>query len=267
MTRRSLLVRAGLPAAAILGGAVTYARYWERLDVEVVSVTLDIGLGSPLDVVVLGDVHFDPWFELDYLERVIGMVNALRPAIVIHTGDFVSHAASRLGELRRALARLAPRRAHLAILGNHDQWVDADGVSAALSGAGIEVLRNRSVPLVDRDGWRLTGLESVWAGRPDSGVIAATPPDTRHIVLAHEPDVADGLADPRVALQLSGHTHGGQVRVPGYGAISLPRWGKRYQMGTYRLGRRLLYVHRGLGTVDDHVRLNCRPEITRLTLT
>jgi uncharacterized protein len=194
-----------------------------------------IGLGTPLQVVVLGDLHFDPWFELDYLDRVVAIVNALQPEIVLHTGDFVSHSASRLMDLRRTL--------------------------------GIEVLRNRTVPHVDRDAWCLTGLESVWAGRPDPAVIAATPRTTRHIVLAHEPDVVDGLDDPRIALQLSGHTHGGQVRVPGYGAVSLPRWGKRYQMGPYRVGGRMLYVHRGLGTVDDHVRLDCRPEITRLTLT
>ena len=85
-------------------------------------------------------------------------------------------------------------------------------------------------------------------------------------MLAHEPDAFDALVNPRIALQLSGHTHGGQVRVPGYGAISLPRWGKHYQMVEYRTGRRQLDVHRGLGTVDDHVRLNCPPEIAMLTL-
>ena len=122
------------------------------------------------------------------------------------------------------------------------------------------------MPVPGHDGWLLTGLESFWAGRPNPGILDRTAPDTRHIVLAHEPDAFDALVDPRIALQLSGHTHGGQVRVPGYGALSLPRWGKRYQMGMFRAGGRQLYVHRGLGTVDDHVRLNCRPEIAMLTL-
>jgi predicted MPP superfamily phosphohydrolase len=265
MTRRRFL-RGGLAAVGMLGGVAAYARYWERLAVEVTRVELAIGLTRPLRVAVLGDIHLDPFFEVGYVERVVGIVNALTPDLILHTGDFVSHTADRVDELGRVLARLTPRAGHLAILGNHDHWVDAERVTAALTAAGIEVLRNRSAPVPGHHGWMLTGLESFWAGRPEPGVIDRAAADTRHIVLAHEPDAFDALVDARIALQLSGHTHGGQVRVPGYGALSLPRWGKRYQMGAFRAGRRQLYVHRGLGTVDDHVRLNCRPEIALLTL-
>jgi hypothetical protein len=118
----------------------------ERLDVDVIGVELAIGLTRPLRVAVLGDIHLDPFFEVGYVERVVGMVNALAPDLILHTGDFVSHAADRVDELGRTLARLTPRVGHVAILGNHDQWVEAERVTSALAAAGIEVLRNRSLP-------------------------------------------------------------------------------------------------------------------------
>jgi predicted MPP superfamily phosphohydrolase len=85
--------------------------------------------------------------------------------------------------------------------------------------------------------------------------------------MAHEPDSFDLLTDARIALQLSGHTHGGQVRLPLVGAVCLPSWGKKYEAGLYTRGDQRLYVNRGIGTVKRHFRFNCRPEITLLTLT
>jgi uncharacterized protein len=267
MTRRAFLLRGAASVVAAAGAGAVYARYVERLHVGIAPVTLAIGLDRALRVVVIGDIHFDPFFDVAYLERVVALVNGLGPDVVLHTGDFVSYTTDRLADLRRVLARISPRLAHAAILGNHDHWVDADRVTSALAGAGIDVLRNRSAAIPGRSGWLVTGLESFWGGRPDPGRAIGPSRDARHIVLAHEPDAFDRLDDPRFVLQLSGHTHGGQVRLPGYGAISLPSWGRRYQMGHYALGPRRLYVHRGLGTVDDHVRFNCPPEIASLTLT
>lgn len=267
MTRRSFLLGGSASAVAAAGTGAAYARYVERLDVGIEQVSLPLGLPRTLRAVVIGDIHFDPFFDVAYLERVVALVNGLQADLVLHTGDFVSYTTDRLADLGRVLARLSPRLAHAAALGNHDHWVDADRVTATLSAAGIEVLRNRSVPVPGMDGWVVTGLESFWGGRPDPVGAVASSRDTRHIVLAHEPDAFDRLDDRRFVLQLSGHTHGGQVRIPGYGAISLPSWGRRYRMGEYAAGLRRLYVHRGLGTVDDHVRFNCRPEIASLTLT
>lgn len=136
-----------------------------------------------------------------------------------------------------------------------------------MASSGISVLRNRSVPLPGQENWYLTGLESYWSGKPDAACITGTLPHSRHLVLVHEPDAFDLLTDPRIALQLSGHTHGGQVCLPWVGAVCLPSWGKKYPAGLYTRGDRRLYVNRGIGTVDDHFRLNCRPEITLLTLT
>jgi uncharacterized protein len=97
--------------------------------------------------------------------------------------------------------------------------------------------------------------------------IEATPSHSRHLLLVHEPDSFDKLTDSRIALQVSGHTHGGQVRMPFGGAIILPSWGKKYSAGMFESGGRQLYVNRGIGTVDKHYRINCRPEITLFRLT
>lgn len=266
MNRRIFVKRSALTAALGCGAGYGYARLVERHAVEVVPVELALGLPASLTAVVLGDIHFDPLYETDYLEGVVGRVNALAPDLVLYTGDFFSNTADRVGELLAVLGEAKARLGRFAVLGNHDHTVGADRVTAAFEAAGISVLRNRSVPLPGCEGWYLTGLESYWAGAPSAASLTNTPAHARHILLVHEPDSFDLLTDPRIALQLSGHTHGGQVRVPGVGAVCLPSWGKKYPAGLYARGDRRLYVNRGIGTVVRHVRMNCRPEITCLRL-
>lgn len=267
MNRRTFVRRSLVAGAVGLGAGAGYARFVERHAVEVVPVGLELGLPEPLTAAVLGDIHFDPLFEVDYLEDVVARTNRLAPDLVLYTGDFLSRSADRLPDLLAVLRKARAGAGRFAVLGNHDHWVGADPVAAAFAAAGIPVLRNQSVPLSGRKDWYVTGLESYWSGAPNTTSLAATPPHARHILLVHEPDSFDLLTDPRIALQVSGHTHGGQVRVPGVGAVCLPSWGKKYQAGLYSRGDRKLYVNRGIGTVDRHVRLNCRPEITLLKLT
>jgi len=93
------------------------------------------------------------------------------------------------------------------------------------------------------------------------------PAETTTILLAHEPDLADRFArDGRVSVQLSGHSHGGQVRLPGIGAVILPYLGRKYDLGLYQVNGMWLYTNRGIGNVAEPVRLNCPPEITEITL-
>ena len=93
-------------------------------------------------------------------------------------------------------------------------------------------------------------------------LISRSPMTSRHIVLVHEPDSFAQLVDPRIKLQISGHTHGGQVRLPLFGALVLPHMGKHYEAGLYERDGRKLYVNRGIGTLVPNLRINCRPEIT-----
>lgn len=266
MNRRKFLKRAAVVSFAGTAAAFGYSRMLERHWLEVTTVSMDIGLGDAMTVAVLGDLHFDPLYETDYLARVVDVSNAISPDVIVLTGDYFSKSADRLEELAGLLGSLSSRLGVFAVLGNHDQRIAADGITARLASAGVVVLRNRSVPLPTRPGWYVTGLESYWTGSPDPTVLAATPAGSRHLLLVHEPDSFDTLTDDRIALQVSGHTHGGQIRLPLMGALALPSWGKKYSAGYYERGRRRLYVNRGIGTVDEHHRLNCRPEITKLAL-
>ena len=248
-------------AIATVGNAFTLGRH--RLVLE--RVPLDLGLGKPLKIIVLGDLHFDPSFEVDYLKKVVARAKALKPDIVLHTGDFMSHDARRAGELAEILAPLGG----YAALGNHDFWSGADAVTRALETKGnIRVLRNTSLPLPGFPGVYVSGLESYWGGKPDPSCLHRTPPDSKHLLIVHEPDPFEDLNDPRIRLQVSGHTHGGQCRVPLFNyAPILPRWGKRFAYGLFRKDNRFLYVTRGVGTVDLKVRFWCPPEITVLEVT
>lgn len=267
MNRRAFVQRSLLAGPALLGAGAGYGHYLERHAVEVVRLEVALGRGAPLTVALLSDLHFDPLYETDYLAQVVARTNQLTPDLVLFAGDFLSQSAARLPDLREILRPVQARLGCFAVLGNHDHWVDADQVGAALTAAGITVLRNQSVPLPGSAPWYLTGLESYWGGSPSTASLLNTPPESRHLLLVHEPDSFDLLTDPRCVLQLSGHTHGGQARLPLVGALKLPSWGKNYQAGLYTQGSRRLYVNRGIGTVVRHYRVNCRPEITLLTLT
>ena len=164
------------------------------------------------------------------------------------------------------LAQVRARAGIVGCLGNHDLGTDPAYVSAVLESHGISVLRNRSIPL-EREGARLwlAGLDDVLEGKPDltlalKGVPAAEPV----VLLAHEPDFADYVA--HADLQLSGHSHGGQIRIPLLGAPYLPAMGRKYPRGLRQIGPLSLYTNVGLGTIVVPMRLDCPPEVTLITL-
>jgi hypothetical protein len=141
-------------------------------------------------------------------------------------------------------------------------------VSAVLRAAAIPVLNNQSVP-IERDGARfwLGGVEDVLDRYPDlNATLHDVPAEEPMVLMAHEPDYADQVARYPVDLQLSGHSHGGQVRLPFMRPLYLPRLARKYVWGLYRINALTLYTNPGLGTVNLPVRLNCPPEITLLTL-
>ncbi len=268
MTRRQFFRRSFIATPFLIGGTMAYGHYFERHDIEVVPCELVLGLGEPITAALLSDIHFDPLCEEEYLARVIMLTNGLQPDYIIFTGDFLSHSTQRLTDLANILGQAKATRGVYAVLGNHDHWINAEAVTKSLDEQGIRVLRNETVVLADQEDWYLTGLESHWGGKPNTSSLEKTPSHARHIMLAHEPDPFDKLTDARIALQLSGHTHGGQIRIPfGGGAIQLPTLGKNYSAGLFERAGRKLYVNRGIGTIGKHFRVNCRPEITLLTLT
>lgn len=221
-------------------------------------------------VVQFSDTHFGPFFDGADAKQVVQAMEALEPDLIVFTGDLVTrldHGEATLA--RDMLLDLQAPCGVFAILGNHDHWTDPEEVAGALRDGGATLLRNANRPIIRDDGrfW-LAGVDDVWEGRQDLPTALEGTADGEPIVLlAHEPDYADAVAaDGRVALQLSGHSHGGQVRLPVYGAPILPYLGEKYPIGLRRVGDLYLYTNRGVGLLAPPVRLNCRPEITEIVL-
>ncbi|NJK80266.1 MAG: metallophosphoesterase [Chloroflexaceae bacterium] len=189
-----------------------------------------------------------------------------QPDLIVITGDFVTlpGAIAEIGDLLRPLH--APLGVY-AITGNHDYWEGIDEVRAAVEALDIHLFFNGNVRL----SWQgtefyLAGVDDMWYGAPDlDATLAGIPADAFTILLAHEPDFAENAAVRGVDVQLSGHTHGGHIHMPGLGALCLPRMGVHYAGGFEQVGPMQLYVARGLGGVP--VRFNCPPEATLITLT
>jgi predicted MPP superfamily phosphohydrolase len=227
-------------------------------------------------VALLSDFHYDPHFSVHPLRSAIGLVNGLRPELIVLAGDFVSvplfgdpaPAASAAEPCSQLLRQMQAPHGLWAVMGNHDAFTDPDRVTSALRAAGIQVLSNQALP-IERDGARfwLGGVDDVLGKTADlDATLHHVPADEATVLLAHEPDYADHVARYPVDLQLSGHSHGGQVRLPLLPPLFLPELARKYIWGLYKIGGLTLYTNPGLGTVGVPVRWNCPPEITLLTL-
>jgi predicted MPP superfamily phosphohydrolase len=232
-----------------------------------------------LTIAHLSDFHFDPYFSVTPIEAAIRLVNDVKPDIAVLTGDFVTLPLLKTRATVMAATRqiepcadlLRQLRAPLgiwAVLGNHDVFTHALHVETTLRHSGIQVLRNRAVSR-ERDGTRiwLAGVDDVLAGVDDlNRALHGVPAADAVILLVHEPDFADQVANYPVDLQLSGHSHGGQVRFPFVGPIYLPELGQKYPLGLRQIGRLKLYTNPGVGTLRIPVRWNCPPEVTLIRL-
>jgi predicted MPP superfamily phosphohydrolase len=227
----------------------------------------------------LSDFHYDEYFSATPIKAAVDIANNLHPDLVVLTGDFVTvplyrqfHARKRAANAAEPcaalLSALHSRLGTVSVLGNHDVASDAPRIIEILHSHGLPVLRNRSIP-IEQGGSRiwLCGLDSIWEGNPDMDhALKGVPAEELVVLLVHEPDFADEAAYYPVDLQLSGHSHGGQIWLPGIGAPWLPTLAKRYPRGLYRIGPLTLYTNVGLGTIRLPIRLNCPPEVTLFTL-
>jgi uncharacterized protein len=228
-------------------------------------------------IAVLSDFHYDPLFSVHPIHASIPMVNDLRPDLIALTGDFVSMPLLTKGDAKAArasepcaqlLQQMKAPHGLWAVLGNHDFFTDPSRVAAALHAHDIRLLVNQSAA-IEANGARfwLSGVNDVLSKTADlDATLHGVPADEATILMAHEPDYADYVARFPVDLQLSGHSHGGQVRIPFLPPLYLPELARKYVAGLYRIGPLTLYTNRGLGTVAVPVRFNCSPEITLLTL-
>jgi predicted MPP superfamily phosphohydrolase len=278
MTRRRFLALSGLTAAGVLA----YSGEFDPRHLEVTHRTVELArLPKTLDglrVAQISDIHYEQFTPAGFVREVVAKVNALAPDVVLLTGDYVSEgpratpfpakSAYPCAEILSGIA--CPQR--WCVLGNHDVKVGAAGVIDALQSHGLPVLENKHVPF-ERNGARMwiAGVKNISLSDPDlhlaapRGLQSAQEPV---ILMAHEPDYADNvLRHGGVDLMLSGHTHGGQIRMPFVGALYTPPRGRKYIEGHFHLENGLqLYVNRGIGTSGVPFRVDCRPELTLITL-
>jgi len=271
LSRRAVLRAALLSLPAGLG-IYSYALEPGWLDV----VRLDMPLrGLPdafagFTIAQISDLHFGALVGPSHIDPVVKTVQNLGADAVVITGDLVSRVTGGEPDMIVAtLSRLQAPQGVYAVLGNHDWSANGYLVTQALRRAGITVLENENVS------WRRDGQSLYLAGIGDfifakndiERSLAGIPPDAAIAALVHEPDYADIVArDPRIILQLSGHSHGGQICLPFIGSLFLPPFARKYTSGMYRVQDLTLYTNRGIGVIGVPLRFACRPEVTLFTL-
>ena len=255
----------GLAFFAGLVGALNEPRLLEH-DVEVP------GLPEELDgyrIAQISDIHCGAFTPPDRVRRWVDRLNALDADLVAVTGDLITSGDRYTEVIAEVLGGLRGRDGVFLCMGNHDYFTDGDVFADQLVGAGLRVLRNEGVALGGRGaGLFVAGVDDTWTGRADLEEALSTRPEGSHVLLlAHDPNSFPEAAAEGVHLTLSGHTHGGQIAVPGFSKRLTPaRLITRFPAGFYRHGASTLYVSCGAGTSGPPVRIGARAELTVLTL-
>ncbi len=271
-TRRQFL-KTSLAAAAGIGGlGFMVMAQPEQLEIKPVELTLP-RLPAAFDgykVIQLSGIHMGFGITDDELQAVVAIVNTHQPDLIALTGDYVTlgQAEPVADVLIRLLGQLRAKDQVVGVLGNHDRHANAEQTQEILRRANVIELSN-DVLTLERDGalFNVSGVDSAWYGfdRLDA-VLDKLPHEGGSILLMHEPDFADSSGPTgRFDLQISGHSHGGQI-VLSNGPIVLPHLGKKYHTGQYQVGGMIQYTNRGVGTTPPPIRINCPPEVTMFTL-
>lgn len=219
-------------------------------------------------IAFLTDTHVASFVRRAFYRAICGKVRELDPDLVLLGGDFVTWNR----HIKLMAEVLSPafeaRDGAWAILGNHDYWAGAGEVRAALEARGVRFVINSSVQL-ERDGAQLTllGIDEIYRGTPDVAAAFAGVDESRPCIgVSHHPDIIDLVEGRRLDLLVCGHTHGGQIRFPFFGAIVVPsRHEDLYAAGFRRVRNVLMYVSRGIGSIPP-VRILCRPEVATFVL-
>lgn len=226
---------------------------------------------SGFRIALISDIHMGGWMNLARFQRVADLIAAQEPDALFITGDFLmgrsfpDAARQWIDDLIKVLSPLAASIPAFAVLGNHDYWTDPRAVREMLCLSGVTDLTN-AVFTLTRAGehLHLCGVDDMKEGviRLDK-VTAQLSDNSAAILLVHEPDFADtSAATGKFDLQVSGHSHGGQIVIPFYGPPVLPRTARKYPSGLYKVGTMFQYTNRGVGVDSFPIRFNCPPEIT-----
>lgn len=268
----SAAARSDTPLRDLASNFSLVARYAleeaNTLTVEEITIRLK-RLPKNLDgfrLVHLSDIHHSPFTDLEHISRAVEIANSLKPEMFVLTGDFVSHESEYIQPMAEAMGRLESEFGTFACLGNHDHWTDAELVTSSLREAKVKVLINEGFRFMARDAsfW-LGGVDDYMVGRTDvRAALRGSFPDEMKMLLAHNPKILYRAARRSVDLMLSGHTHGGQVKLRDDEKRILPR--RKFANGLYRRKETQVYITRGIGTVVLPVRFGCPPEISLIEL-
>jgi predicted MPP superfamily phosphohydrolase len=284
VSRRQLLLGGGRAVAAAGMGVGAWSFFAESRWFEVTRRQVGIkGLSPGLDglrIVQLSDIHHGQWMSLAWVRQIIDATNALAPDVVALTGDYVYHGLEYVRPVAMELARLRARVGVVGVMGNHDWWENGDVAKWAFAKEGIPLIDNarmfvtphRCLVKEAREGLCLAGVGDLWEDKClYDRALGSAPGGMPRVLLSHNPDVAEephflqsGL---RVDLMLSGHTHGGQIWLPGLGApVTNSAYGQKYAKGLVAGPVCPVFVSRGLGMTVMPVRLGVRPEIAVIEL-
>jgi predicted MPP superfamily phosphohydrolase len=259
-----------------MGGSI-YSTLIEPLWFDTVEVSISLPrlpkAFSGIRVLQISDIHAGEQYMPGHLGEIVQKILELKPDIVLITGDFVYSSPAMtdeiLGTTEDLLAQISISIPTFAVMGNHDHWWDVARVREMLQRANVKELANDFFTIQKEDAMlHICGVDDFYERKSELGPILSTMPEEGcAILMAHEPDFADNSsASGRFDLQVSGHSHGGQVVIPFIGPLVLPNYGRKYPSGYYRVGNMHQYTNRGLGMVFPYVRFLCRPEITVFTL-
>jgi predicted MPP superfamily phosphohydrolase len=266
-------------------GTAFYAHNIEPGWVEVTQQRIPLPrLGNAFNgyrLVQISDIHADNGFmNEERLRNIVNMVNEQHADVIVITGDFVTDYLPGLEKTLAVLSKLRAKDGVFGILGNHDHPAGVEWVRECLRLGQVRELSNAVHTLRRGDQMlHLVGMDDLWPendGVPApveshlpllNQLTASLPAEGAAILLVHEPDFAEVAAtNERIGLQLSGHSHGGQVRIPLHGPIFLPPLSRKYPMGLYHIKNMLHYTNRGIGVLSAPIRFDCRPEIAVMDL-
>jgi predicted MPP superfamily phosphohydrolase len=277
MNRRSFLKKSTgtlIASTALLGTAGVCYGFAEAGDVRVVRRSVRIPKlprafeGTTL--AFLTDLHHGPYVNEAFVASVVRTTMALQPDLIVHGGDYILRDPKFIPPCFELLASLKAPLGVFGVLGNHDHYHEPELTQRAMKKAGIMELTNCGLWLQRGSGrLRLGGVDDLWRGEPTvEPALEGVKADDACILVCHNPDFAETLTDSRVGFMLSGHTHGGQVFVPGMQNPFIPsNYGDKYRAGLVEAPSTTVYVSRGLGQTGLPIRYNCPPELTLLTLT
>jgi len=279
ITRRSFLKRVAIGAGSLLasgGAAGSYAAYVEPRWIETVALRVQLPrlpqAFAGKRIAHISDIHLGFHMTLAELQAIVGRVQRLQADMIIFTGDlFDSWISEDPQATAGVLAGLAAPLGKWAVLGNHDTYAGVADTKLILQQGGFTVLDNaHALVRLGADTLQVAGVADMWTGYPDlQRALEGANPRLCTLLLSHCANFADEAASrPDIQLQLSGHSHGGQIRLPLLGAVETPPYGDKYVSGLHVVppSGLLVYTTRGLGMTMLPFRFLCRPEITVLTL-